>query len=173
MEKLQNLLLIIPLFLLLACGKDDTAIANEITYADKKYTATNGLIVDYGPQADSHYNYDFYISDGKISIVDGLLDLDESVTFYIYADLKSLGTDGFKPGVYTYNLTRHFAEKDIFVSPLIYINSGSSFEFFPGTGGTITIGGTHPNYIVTYDIISYDKLLSGSFYGTFDIQSGL
>ena len=173
--KLPAYLFLIFSLALFSCKNDDAdpQPINEISYGNDVYNATHGLILDYGEQAGTHYNYDFYVSDGKITTNGNLLNVDESVSYYVYADFKSLGTTRFSPGTYAFSRVRQFVDKDIFVSPTLLIRNGQAFEAFPGTGGTITISGADPNYTITYDLIFTDKLLSGSYSGTFDIQDGI
>ncbi len=156
-----------------SCSKDDTPIINELIYGDDVFPATHGLIIDNGPIEDSHYNYNFYISDGKItSDSEGNFDIDESVTYIVYASLASQGPAKFSVGEFTFSTTPQLTDRNIFISPSISIESVNGSFPIPGTAGTIIISGLAPNYTITYDLIFFDKTLTGSFSGEFEIQEG-
>lgn len=165
------------LFILLgfaSCGKDESAlVVNEIIYGDEVFPTTHGLIIDNGPIEDSHYNYKFYISDGKISVnSERNFDVDPSVTYILYASFASQGDAHFTTGEFIFSTSPQLTDRNIFISPSISVESPNGSFPIPGTAGSIIVSGSAPNYIITYDLIFFDKTLTGSFSGEFEIQEG-
>ena len=171
MRKAILLLSTVAFIFLVSCSKDDPApIVNEVTFDGEVYTTSGGLILDSGTQGGTHYNYNFYVTDGEISLNGNTLEISASTNFYVYASLVSVGPDSFTPGNFEYTTSFQLIDKNIFVAPVIYVRGESGFDSTLGTGGTITVSGSGPNYTVTYDITFGSKILKGTYSGTFDIQ---
>ncbi|UII25341.1 hypothetical protein LVD15_18820 [Fulvivirga maritima] len=158
--------------LFFSCGSDDdgdTATANgTIEIGDDSYTATSGIMEDYGVEG-THYNIDFTVSDGTLNTTSGRY----SGSFMIYAELYAPG-DSFSTGTFSHNLS---PEDDEYYFKSAYISvdaNGNEIldeqadDYFFATGGSITVSGSGDNYSLTYNLtMSNSSTMTGTVSGKF------
>ena len=170
-RKALQLFSLILLSLLTSCGKDEVApIINEIEFEGQIYKPVYGLILDFGKERETHYNYNFYISDGEITFDGEALDISTDATFFLYAALISEGENEFQVGDFEYGYQANLAGLNIFHTPIMSIREGS--RLLRGRDGSISVTGEFPNYTVKYDGLRFaGESLSGEFSGTFTVTN--
>jgi hypothetical protein len=194
----KNLLAALMLCLtFFACKKDknETPVATSIVaYNNANFTLAEGAIFDYGASAvygsiNTHINYDFYLTDGKIeySTTGEISDIKGKIA--VYAELFSGGiTGGFKTGTYNYidetgdaNLTAaqlktKYENKQFFSYGFIVVGNdnintslGNAAEI-EVKSGTIKVNGVSPNYSLEFDLLlTNDKTFKGTYNGKFTL----
>jgi len=194
----KNLLAALMLCLtFFACKKDknETPVATSIVaYNNANFTLAEGAIFDYGASAvygsiNTHINYDFYLTDGKIeySTTGEISDIKGKIA--VYAELFSAGiTGGFKTGTYNYidetgdaNLTAaqlktKYENKQFFSYGFIVVGNdnintslGNAAEI-EVKSGTIKVNGVSPNYSLEFDLLlTNDKTFKGTYNGKFTL----
>lgn len=188
-DPFRFLFLLLSVSLVITSCKDDKEepapeIINSIEYNGKKYDIKDGLIEDYGPEdvssANSHYNYDFYISNTAITgTIDNYTFLGS--TFILYLELFSPGATGFRTGKFdivdpaTVTDLGQLNSKYILGSNVVVVDTNNDNDlqdefnnetYEIATGGSITVsgdGGTNHSYKIDYDLrFSGGKTLKGS-----------
>ncbi|UII25342.1 hypothetical protein LVD15_18825 [Fulvivirga maritima] len=158
--------------LFFSCGSDDdgdTAAANgTIEIGDDSYSATSGIMVDFGSDG-THYNIDFTISDGTVNTTTG----DYDGSFMVYAELFAPGSS-FSTGTFTYDQSPEDSDY-YFTSASITLDANDNNElgdlsddYYFATGGTIILSGGGDNYTITYNLtLNNGSTLTGSASGRF------
>lgn len=170
------------LHLLISCSNDDegTPVGSTITFNGTNYNMVGGLVLDYGASDpvtfganETHYNYDFTITDADISLVGP----GASATLLVYIELFSPGTSGFEIGTFNFADENTTTVEDVdgeyfFFSGEIETDTdgveggdldGPEYEI---TGGSVTVTGSGPeNYIITYNLSTDGGQLTGTYNG--------
>ena len=169
--------------------KDDPEpVKNEVEYNGTNYNLDQGLIVDYGAESlygddDTHYDYDFYVSDGDIeNNGDEVEEIQGS--FAVFTECYSFGDAGFKTGTFTYvdssndgslsdnQLETKYKNKSVFGSAVYIDTNGNGIlsdeSPIRATGGTVKVSGSSPDYTIEYDLtLANGKTLKGRRTGSF------
>jgi len=170
--------------------KDDPKPAkSEVEYNGSNYNLDQGLIVDLGAanlygNDDTHYDYDFYVSDGDIE--DNGDEVEEiQGSFGIFTECYSLGDSEFKTGTFTFvdasndgslsdsQRQTKYKNKSVFASS-VYIDAngnGILSDEVPirANGGTVKVSGSSPNFTIEYDLtLANGKTLKGRRTGSFN-----
>jgi hypothetical protein len=162
---------------------------NTIEYNSTIYNITNGAFIDHGSSnyygtADTHYDNDFYITDGAFVYNNTGEITDANGKIVIAAYLSSYGTSSFKTGTYTFiddandsSLTdaqtkSKYENKYFFTEAIVAISDNNSSLVNANpifvTSGTIIVEGTKPNYTLKYDLIlDNGNTVKGMYNGTF------
>ncbi|TKB98843.1 hypothetical protein [Pedobacter cryophilus] len=191
--KIQTIIFLFTLLSLFSCEKDNsnsTLTNNNVTYNNLQFKITKGIFIDYGASCyygntNTHYNYDFFITDGDfISDANGNL-IDVKGDIVIYAYLESFGKDSFKTGTYTCidsstdnelndtQLKTKYENKSFIMDAYVITDENAKESLSTGKqvlvkSGTITLAGIQPNFTITYDLILLDnKTVKGSYKGDF------
>ncbi len=160
---------------MISCGKDDPDdkgqdIINEVTYDGTTYGLAdgNGVVENYFHDG-IHYNKDFTITDGTVTIDQfGYCEFhpDEII---IYAELFSPGTNQFNEGTFTYS--ENPQDSDYYfdsVDVTIDSNNDGLVNYDDGeieaTGGSITIEGSGKSISIEYNLTIGTKSLQGNFH---------
>jgi hypothetical protein len=182
---------------LFSCKKDKNENPEKtsiLTYNSINYNLAEGVIIDYGADSfygtsNTHINYDFYITDGKIEY-DAAGDLsDIKGRIAIFAELYSAGTTGgFKIGTFNFiddsndaSLTpaqtrTKYENKSFFTDGALLVgtdNVNSSLENATQIdikSGSVTVTGTNNNYSVDFDLVlTNNKAVKGSYNKNFKL----
>lgn len=170
--------------------KNDAPPEDTIEYNSTNYTIANGAFVDLGSSiyygtVDSHYDSDFFITDGTFIYDTNGEITDANGKIIVAAYLSSFGTASFKTGTYTFidstndssltdaQIKSKYENKYFFTEAIVAIGDNSSSSLANAdpifaTSGTIKVEGTKPNYTLIYDLILEDgKTVRGSYSGTY------
>lgn len=191
-NKLYPLIILALAISITSCKKDNqTQIDNRnvIEYNGARSTLKAGALIDFGPYSyygttDTHLNYDFYTTDGAIiaNAAGEIDDIKGKIAVWVW--LESPGaTTAFKTGTYTFidgsndatltdaQLKAKYENKQFLVGGSVYINTNvdtsiddNATQEIDIKSGSVTISGTKPNFIITYDLVMQnDKTLKGSY----------
>ncbi len=192
-NKIYLTLLLVVSFVFSTCKKDDSSsisVNNIVEYDNNKYKLENGIYINYGSfnyfgNNATHYNFDFYTTDGYfISDSNGKL-TDVKGNIAIYAILESYGSNSFKEGTFIYidnannsnlndaQLKTKYENKSFFTEASVIIGKNMNSSLSSGKevsvkSGIITIEGSIPNFNIIYDLVlENNKTIKGSFKNTF------
>lgn len=160
----------------ISCKDDDenevNNAPNELSYDGKTYTPVNGYVYDAGA-VESHYNKDFYLTDGEADFENQDL---SNASFLFSAELYSPGTSEFQTGTFQFNDDGNVDNKHFFDHSDIILDANGNKqldiedEFYNVRAGTITVSGSHPSYTIALDVtLDNDKALKGRYSGTFKV----
>ena len=159
---------------------DDNGSANAFTFDGISYTMVDGVVEDYGASApsisggdDSHYNFDFTISDDVMTPSGAYFG--SETTFAVYVELFAPSTTEFQTGTFNYmdgetsdaldiNGQFFFSAAEVIVVSGVVDGSVNGTEY-QVTGGSVTVSGSSAtSYIVEYDLnIAGGKTLTGTY----------
>ena len=191
--KIQTIFFLIALLSLFSCEKDNsnsTITNNNVAYNNLDYKITKGIFIDYGASCyygttNTHFNYDFFITDGDFISDSNKNLMDVKGNIVVYAYLESFGKDKFKEGTYTYidssndndlndtQLRSKYENKSFVMDAYVIIGENisqslSAHKPILVKSGTITLAGIQPNFTITYDLILLNnKTVKGSYKGQF------
>ncbi len=173
MKNFVLFLSIISVGLISSCGNDDDTedIINEIIFDGTTLVGENGIAVDIG-DSETHYEFNFAISDGDINYVASSesFQFSTSASFYFLFGAASLGTDQFKTGTFQFKSVIDAVPDDNFFFSTTFKEGGNS-PTLSVTDGTITISGSSPNYTIQFDLtLTGGRSLTGAFVGTFEVK---
>lgn len=170
-----------------SCSEDETTpdlptTDGKVTVGDVVTEMSDGFIFDYGGGEGefsgveyNHYNYDFYVTDGAHTFVDGLEITD--YTLELYFELFSPGKDMFREGTFT------FADESEEILDKYFISSADATMDFDGNGtieeaersislvsGTVVVAKDGDQYIITVDgVLENEVQIKGGYKGVFPI----
>ncbi len=167
-----------------ACGEDDEAPKNEITFNGTTYAISAGVIEDYGVislndgvNGGEFYNYDFSITDGAF-VFDSegfLIDLDASATVWIFGFLVT-EAPLFDNGTYVWPESNSLPDDPQWMANFFLFNSDGVFV---PVSGDLNVRGQDLNRRLTYNMELFNSSdsvtvspptfsMRGSYSGTFD-----
>lgn len=191
--KTRTIIFILTLLNLFSCKKDNsnsTLTNNNVAYNNLEYKITKRIFINYGASCyygntNTHFNYDFFTTDGTfISDTNGNL-LDVKGGIVVYAYLESFAKDSFKTGIYNYvdssndaelndsQLKTKYENKSFIMDAYVITGKNASESLSTGKqisvkSGTITVAGVQPNFTIIYDLVlQNNKTVKGSYYGQF------
>ncbi|MEN7549350.1 hypothetical protein AAG747_15610 [Rapidithrix thailandica] len=170
-----------------SCSKDDDPepkIKNEFQIGDETLTIDYGILVDFGSfdpigsdnESSNHYNYYFVLTNGEPGPYEDYWQ-SESNTYRVYFELFSNGSEGFKPGTFTY-LNKEKATKETIKNKSFFfdVDYSESDNFKSDEAGDKAIGGTvkvskgqsEYEYIIEFELeLASGKTLKGAYSGVF------
>jgi hypothetical protein len=172
MKKLLYLACLLGLISTGGCKKEAEEPANVATLNGQSYALKKGLVLDYGTFEDSHYNFDFFITDDAELSIDS-----EQVNgkILIYLELFSAGDTGFKAGTFNYNSSSDIDGQFFFryADVSVDINNDGILDLEEGLmeviGGRVTVSGTSPDFTINYELsLPHNKTLKGRYSGTYE-----
>ena len=147
-----------------SCGNDDEGSSNlgAFVFNGNNYTVNNGVVVDDGiSTSGTHYELYFVISDAPVEITAipntliGFEAPNSSIAMNFI--LSSIG-NSFEPGTFVYDNFGNDAAS-FFDVGAIYIDGNGDNELndpedsiISMNGGTITVSGNSPNYVIDFNI---------------------
>lgn len=206
MKKLKTITAFTAIFALLlftACSDDDDdsttnsggntapASSSAISFDSKSYNMLSGLILDYGSASvldstlESHYNMDFYMLDGTLTLVQDSINDDEYIasnnsTILVYVELFSPDTTSFKTGTFTFidedSVTvsstsgkYFFTYGEVELDNDGVVNGDFDGPEFDLVGGSVVVSGTPPSsYTLNYNLqVEGGRTLTGTYNGSF------
>lgn len=171
---------------ILSCSSDDDSNSNNATGINvdgTDYTITDAKAVDnFNFFSETHAEYNFVLASSAIEVtaipgsVFGFTT--DNAKFALNLSIASLGTT-FQNGVYQYDENFGFEEPNFnfFDGLTIYIdgnqdgqyNNPTQDKFLIATGGTVTVSGTAPNYVLAFDVtLSNNQTLNFTYNQGFD-----
>ena len=170
--------LMVGIILLAACSDDDeesVSTSIDLQIGNLEFSNGNGTIVDWGSDG-TDYNYDFYITDGTFSRINGP---SNEASYLIYAELFAPGSavDGFSTGIFSYEFFASSSDEFYFEIMEVYIDvDGNNLIddnidlLLNAVDGTITVSGTEPNFTLTFAVeLQNGDALTGSVTTNFEI----
>jgi hypothetical protein len=191
-NKIYSMMMLAIIVGFTACSKDDPTevdTTNTIQYDGTTSTLKTGALVDFGASpyygsANTHLNYDFYVTDGAI-IANSAGELDDiKGKIGVWVWLESPGaTSAFKTGTYNFidgsndsslsdaQLRTKYENKFFIAGSSLYINTNVNTSFDDTAtqeieikSGSVTVSGTKPNYTITYDLVmENNKTIKGNY----------
>lgn len=151
---------------ILGCSGDDDSTNNQITDGvvvnNGRYTINKGVGIEKGmsDSTNTHYAYDFILSDGQINIIQSptLIGFTlDNASIIVFLLMNSFGND-FQTGVYNFDqgLDQYFSFFNVLQ---VRIDNNGDADFIDAedvildaTAGTVTVSGTLPNYVLDIDV---------------------
>ena len=175
-----------------SCSSDDEKVVepeakNAFTYDGKEYGLKDGYIVDYGNidpfynYDDTHYNYDFYISDGEYvkeqeDIWYDAVDAVTEISLYLFYPSSTTFGEAEFAFYDDETILDDIRDKAVFAAEVWFDANGNGVRdedgdpWIDATGGTVTVTGSDKNYTLFYELQLEDgKTVKGSFSGEFKI----
>jgi hypothetical protein len=169
----------------LSCSSDDSSDnnANGISVDGSNYIITDAKAVDnFNFFSETHSEYNFVLASSEIEItaIPGTLFGFETnnAKFALDLSIASLGTS-FQNGVYQYdeNFGSDEPNFNFFDGLTIYIDGNQDGQYnnpqqdkiLFATGGTVTVSGTAPNYVLAFNVmLSNNQTLNYTYNQGFD-----
>lgn len=189
-----------------ACSDDDDdsnpngnnpPASSSISFDGKSYNMKSGLVIDYGATSievfapETHYNYDFIVTDGPINFVQDSVNGDfylpgSNSTISVNIELLSPDTSNFKSGTFNFidedSVSVASASGKYFFSygEVELDNDGVVDGDFDGpefdvVGGFVVVSGTSAsNYSINYNLqVEGGRTLTGTYSGSFIYENDL
>lgn len=140
--KYYYLLVFLALF---SCSEDDEEsdpTSNFLFYEEEFYAVSEGMTVDFG-SGSSHYNYDFYLTDGEAFTSESSRTF-TGFSYIFYLELFSNGTSKFNTGEFTF-----ISEEQATVENIANKNWFSNIQWRTIEEGDVILGDNIENGIVT------------------------
>lgn len=154
---------------ILSCSSDDNGSStngNQINVNGSNYSITDAKAVDnYNFFSETHAEFNFVLASAPIDVtatpgsVYGFTT--DNAKFALNLSIAALGTT-FQNGVYQYDENFGFEEPNFnfFDGLTIYIDGNQDGQYnnpqqdnvLVATGGTVTVSGTAPNYVLAFDV---------------------
>lgn len=170
----------------LSCSSDDdsnSSNADGINVDGINYTITDAKAVDnYNLFSETHSEFNFILasSDIEVTAIPGTLFgfQTNNAKFALNISMASLGTT-FENGVYQYDQNFGFEDPafNFFDALTIYIDGNEDGQYnnpqqdklFFATGGTVTVSGTAPNFVLAFNVtLSNNQTLNFTYNQGFD-----
>jgi hypothetical protein len=153
----------------LSCSSDDDSNANNsngISVDGSNYTITDAKAVDnYNFFSETHAEFNFILASSNITISaepGSFFGFEtDNAKFALDLSIAALGTT-FQNGVYQYDENFGFDDPEFnyFDGLTVYIDGNQDGQYtnpevdkiFVATGGTVTVSGTAPNYILAINV---------------------
>jgi hypothetical protein len=152
---------------ILSCSSDsDSNNSNQIAVGGANYSITDAKAVDnYNLFSDTHAEFNFVLASSNINItaVPGSVFgfTTENAKFAMDLSIAAMGAT-FQNGVYQYDENFGIDEPNFnfFDGLTIYVDGNQDGEYnnpqqdkiFLTTGGTVTVSGTAPNYVLAFNV---------------------
>lgn len=170
---------------ILSCSGDDDGpnTANGITVDGVNYTITDAKAVDnFNFYSETHSEFNFILASSAIEVTavpSTIFGFEtDNAKFALNLSIASLG-DTFENGVYQFDENFSFNQPNFnfFDGLTIYIDGNQDGEFnnqeqdkiFVATGGTVTVSGAAPNYVLAFNVtLTNNQTLNFTYNQGFD-----
>lgn len=169
---------------ILSCSRDsDSSNSNQIAVGGASYSIADAKAVDnFNLFSDTHAEFNFVLASSNINItaVPGSVFgfTTNNAKFAMDLSIAALGTT-FQNGVYQYDENFGVDEPNFnfFDGLTIYVDGNQDGEYnnpqqdkiFIATGGTVTVSGTAPNYVLVFNVtLSNGQTLNFTYNQGFD-----